>query len=192
MILELRLETWAADRLLPAFEGHYLRTLNTTVGSINNTLGLAVDIPDMVGRSVIENGGKRMGLIDLTEDTKRALFRSLHDGRILGEGPPALASRIRAQVPAGRFVNAGPQYWATMIARTETKWAQNVSSLTAYESTDAIDGVIAFDNQTGFNDADCTARDGQVFTIEEAKVEQEKEHPNGTLSWAPNVVDPLV
>ena len=69
-----------------------------------------------------------------------------------------------------------------MIARTETKNAQNESSLQAYETSDVVTGVIAFDNQTGFNDADCTARDGKVFSFDDARVEQGKEHPNYTLS----------
>jgi len=126
-----------------------------------------------------------MGLIDIAEDTKRAIFRALAEGRSLGEGPPAVARRIREQVPAGRFVKAGPQYRANLIARTETKFAQNASSMEAYRASEVVEGVLAFDNQTGFGDADCTARDGTVYSFDDADAQTAAEHPNGTLSWAP-------
>ena len=150
-------------------------------------MGVGIDLPDVVARRVVALGGKRMGLVDVAEDTKSAIFRALAEGRAAGEGPPALARRIRDNVPAGRFGKAGPQYRANMIARTETKFAQNASSIEAYRSTDDFDGVIAFDNQTGFGDDDCTARNGQVFSFDAASAEAEAEHPNGTLSFAPNV-----
>ena len=156
-----------------------------TLNSINTTMQLGVNMPAPVEQRILRTGGKRMGLVDIAEDTKRAIFRALEEGRSLGEGPPALTRRIRDQVPAGRFGNAGPQYRARMIARTETKFAQNASSLEIYKASDVVTGMLAFDNQTGFDDDECTLRDGKVFTFDEAESEMSAEHPNGTLSFSP-------
>ena len=187
IIQRMALSQWSQDALIPAFDGHYLRTTQMTVGSINTVLNLGVNLPDPVAREIVAAGGRRAGLLDITGDTRRAIFRSLADGRAAGEGPPALARRIRSQVPSGRFTNAGPRYRANLIARTETLHAQRVSSLEAYRASDVVTGVVAFDNQTGFDDAECIARNGRVFTFEEAEAEMAAEHPSGTLNFAPNV-----
>ncbi|MEE8465150.1 MAG: phage portal protein, partial [Dehalococcoidia bacterium] len=181
----MNIESWKTSVLAPSFQGHYLRTANMTLNSINTTMQLGVDMPAPVEQRILRTGGKRMGLMDIEEETKRAIFRALEEGRALGEGPPALTRRIREQVPAGRFGKAGPQYRSSMIARTETKFAQNASSLEIYKASDVVTGMLAFDNQTGFNDDDCTLRDGKTFTFPEAESEMNAEHPNGTLSFAP-------
>ena len=46
--------------------------------------------------------GKRVGLIDIEGDTKKAIFRALAEGRALGEGADPLARRIRNEVTAGQ------------------------------------------------------------------------------------------
>ena len=187
IIQGMAINQWSQDALIPAFDGHYLRTTEMTVGSINTVLNLGVNLPDPVAREIVAAGGRRAGLLDITGDTRRAIFRSLADGRAAGEGPPALARRIRSQVPAGRFTNAGPRYRAQLIARTETLHAQRVSALQTYRTSDVVTGVVAFDNQTGFDDAECIARNGREFTFEEAEAEMAAEHPSGTLNFAPNV-----
>ena len=187
IIRRMALSQWSQDALIPAFDGHYLRTTQMTVGSINNVLNLSVNLPDPVAREIVAAGGRRAGLLDITGDTRRAIFRSLADGRAAGEGPAALGRRIRSQVPAGRFTNAGAKYRANLIARTETLHAQRVSSLEAYRASDVVTGIVAFDNQTGYGDEECVARDGRVFTFEEAEAEMAAEHPQGTLNFAPNV-----
>ena len=187
IIQGMALSQWSQDALIPAFDGHYLRTTQMTAGSINTVLNLGVNLPDPVAREIVAAGGRRAGLLDITGETRQAIFRSLADGRAAGEGPPALARRIRSQVPAGRFTNAGPRYRANLIARTETLHAQRVSSLETYRASDVVTGVVAFDNQTGYGDEECVARDGRVFTFEEAEAEMAAEHPQGTLNFAPNV-----
>jgi hypothetical protein len=47
--------------------------------------------------------------------------------------------------------------------------------------------MLAFDSQKGSFDDECDERNGQTFTFEEAEAETEKEHVNGTLSWAPTI-----
>ena len=184
-IQRMALSQWSQDALIPAFDGHYLRTTQMTVGSINTVLNLGVNLPDPVAREIVAAGGRRAGLLDITGETRQAIFRALADGRAAGEGPPALARRIRSQVPAGRFTNAGPRYRANLIARTETLHAQRVSSLETYRASDVVTGVVAFDNQTGYGDEECVARDGRVFTFEEAEAEMAAEHPQGTLNFGP-------
>ena len=187
IIQRMALSQWSQDALIPAFDGHYLRTTQMTVGSINTVLNLGVNLPDPVAREIVAAGGRRAGLLDITGDTRQAIFRSLADGRAAGEGPAALGRRIRSQVPAGRFTTAGPKYRAQLIARTETLHAQRVSALQTYRTSDVVTGVVAFDNQTGFDDAECIARNGREFTFEEAEAEMAAEHPSGTLNFAPNV-----
>ena len=185
IIQRMALSQWSQDALIPAFDGHYLRTTQMTVGSINTVLNLGVNLPDPVAREIVAAGGRRAGLLDITGDTRQAIFRSLADGRAAGEGPAALGRRIRSQVPAGRFTTAGPKYRAQLIARTETKFAQNQSSIATYRESDVVTGLMAFDAQLGDTDADCEARNGQVYSFEDAERETGREHSNGTLSWAP-------
>lgn len=188
LILEsMDLRAWQRQVLDPAFRGHYLRSAQMTHVSINTVMSLGVDLPAPVEAKILAAGGKRMGLVDITNDTKSAIFRALKEGRSVGEGPPALVRRIRDNVPAGRFGKAGPQYRSLMIARTETKYAQNRSSSEIYRASDVVKGMLAFDNQTGFNDDDCTLRDGRTFSFDEADQQMDAEHPNGTLSFAPVV-----
>lgn len=185
LLRRLRLDDWRNETLAPLFQQHYLRVLTMTVDTVNGILELGINLPDEVARRVVELGGKRVGLVDLDDATRDALFQALAEARALGEGPPDAARRIRTYVPAGRFVNAGPAYRSLLIARTETKYAQNVSSLLAYQQSPVITGVMAFDGQLRTSDDECRARNGQVFSFDEAVILTEEEHPNGTLSWAP-------
>ena len=161
-----------------------LRSLTATIDDISAVLDLQVNIPDPVMRRVIAQGGTNLLSIDVAGQTRKDLFKALHDGRANGEGVDALTRRIRDKVSAGRFKS--PSVRSRVIARTETMHAQNVSTLTAYENVDEILQVEAKDNQIGFDDEDCSARDGQIFSLAEAKAISD--HPNGTLLWLP-VVD---
>lgn len=173
------------DNVGALVQRQHLRVIDSTVGTINAVFDLGVNLPDHVARAIVAEGGKRAGLVDIEEGTKKAIFRSLLDGRILGEGQDQLARRIRHEVPAGRFVNAGPAYRSKLIARTETKWAQNISAKAAYVEAGATH-AIAFDAQgSGPSDPGCEARNGQTFAIDDIDAELADEHPNGTLSFAP-------
>ena len=187
ILQQFDLDQWQSSVAGPLFATHYLSALEGTVGNINSVLGLGVNIPDTVARRVVAEGGTRLGLLDIPRDTRESIFRSLHAGRAAGEGPAVLARRIRDQVGAGRWTNAGPRYRAMVIARTETKYSQNISAIEAYERSDAVDMALLVDNQTGFGDADCSARDGQVVTFAEARRILAEEHPQGTLSVSPVV-----
>lgn len=178
---------WEQEALIPIWDGHMLRTLFVTVNTINATVGLAVNIPDPVAREVVARGGTQRALLDIPRQARESIFRALHEGSTLGEGPDVIARRIRAQVPAGRFVNAGPQYRAKLIARTETGFSQNVSSYAAYKESGALDGVLVIDAQLGPTDADCEFVNGQVLTFEEADELEPLDHPNCTRILLPNI-----
>lgn len=183
------LDAWVAGRMRDRFRVHYARTADETLATVNAVLELGVELPDEMQRAIIHEGGRRLGLLDVGADTKRAIFRAIADGREAGEGPLEIARRIRSEVPAGRFRNAGPAYRARLIARTETKWAQNRSSMAAYRAADNVDMVVAFDARLGATDSDCEMRDGRTFSFDEAEAEMAREHPNGTLSFAPVVAE---
>ena len=183
----LAVNVWQQEALVPAFDGHYVRSLRLTVGSINGALGLNVNLPDPVQRQIIAEGGTRLGLMDLQGETRDAVFRALHDGRALGEGQDALARRIRADVGAGHFTKAGPNYRARLIARTETKHAQNRSSAATYREA-GITQVTLVDDQLGYGDEECSQRNGERVSLEEGERLLTEEHPQGTLRLLPLMV----
>ena len=180
---------WAKNELEPIYKRQNRRVLDHTTESVGTIMNIVINVPDRVARELINTGGTRLGLLDVASDTRKAIFRSLDEGRKLGEGADALARRIRNEVPKGRFLNAGSTYRARMIARTETKWSQNESSLVAYDLSPDITEVVAFDAQLGpdRSDPECISRNGRTFTIKQARSEMGREHPNGTLSFAPIV-----
>jgi len=178
----LAIRQWEQAALIPAWDGHTLRTLNLTVGTVNSTLGLQVNIPDPTARRLLAEGGTRRGLIDFDRQTREALFRALFEGRSNGEGPIALARRIREQVPAGPFANAGSKYRAELIARTETANAQNISAVATYQEAGVFAGLLISD---GDYDEECAAMDGRRVSFEEFETIGPTAHPNCTRSVAP-------
>lgn len=174
------------DKVLkPIYENQYKMVGGETVNTINRTLGLGINLSDAGERRILKTGGTRLMVMDVQKPTRATITRLIAEGRGQGHGPAKVARMIRDQVPAGRFVNAGPKYRALLIARTETKYAQNTSSLTAYREAPGITGALAFDAQGEVSDEECIQRDGNVYSFEDADVELASEHPNGTLSFAP-------
>ena len=180
---------WTQDALLPAYDGHYLRVLNQTVGTINSTVGLSVNLPDPVQMRVIRQGGTRLGLIDVQGQARRTLYRIIAEAREEGLGPPDIARRIRTEIPAGRYRSTLTR--GRVIARTETKYAQNVSSLETYRRSVNYTHVRVFDAQLGDTDSPCEIANGQTWTYERADAEP-LQHPNCTRSFAPVRVGPSV
>ena len=76
---------------------------------------------------------------------------------------------------------------ANVIARTEVKYAQRESSLSAYRTSGRVDRVLLFDARLGNTDADCLDRDNTEVSFQEAQQLSFDEHPNGTLDFAPVV-----
>lgn len=177
---------------LAAFKSQLRRTMEVgylEVGKkaavAGEAAGLGVGLPDPVARAIVAAGGKRVGLIDLEEQTRKAVFDGIAEGRAAGEGPNAIAARIGPMVEAGPLADG--QSRAERIARTETKYAQNVSTIERAKAA-GVQSFIVFDGRFGLprSKPDHIARDGSIVTAEEAEIMADEEHPNGTLSFAPN------
>ena len=166
--------------LTPIYEELTETVMERAVGTVNSSLGVSINLPDAVQRQIIADGGKRVGLIDVSQQNKDALFRALHTARSEGMGVPEAGKLLREHLEAGPYTNAGVEYRAHMVARTEAKHAQRVSSLATYD--EAGWEVMALDAQLGddVSDPDCIARNGQTFTVEEAAEETDSAsvHPN--------------
>ena len=133
-------------------------------------------------------GGGRSKLVGLGKDARATLFNSLTEGRAAGEGADALARRIRTQVPRGPWSDVRTR--ARVIARTETAYAQNISTIRRSELA-GLERALVFDNRTGFDDDICPGLDGIEVTLAEAQALAGDEHPNGTRSFSPLVQDEL-
>jgi hypothetical protein len=84
-----------------------------------------------------------------------------------------------------------PRWMAERVARTEARHTYNNAGFMAWDYA-GVKKVKAFDGlggRTGKTDAECLARNGQIYTLAEAWVEDAKEHPNGTLGFVPVIED---
>jgi SPP1 gp7 family putative phage head morphogenesis protein len=177
------LKRWAQAHMKPLFQRQWRRVMDSTVLTLTR-LDVPVTLRNELAQDLLDMGGRRIGLLDIEEDTKRSLFHVLEEGREQGLNPRDTAKLIEEKVPAGRFVNAGPSYRAELIARTETVEAQRQSSLKMYKDSPVIKKVVAFDGDT---DEHCAGRNGVEFTFGDAELESASTHPNCVLSWAPIV-----
>lgn len=184
VIVELKLDEWVEKTLKARLGASAARVVLQTLGTVQESLNLEIALPDADTNQIVEAGGKRAGLIDISTQTKQAIMRSIAKGRELKLDPGAIAKLIEDEVPKGRFVNAGAAYRAETIALTEIKYAQNKAAIAVYKASAHIKECIAFD---GTGDDECAARNGETFSFAEAETESENEHPNGSLSWAPVV-----
>lgn len=164
------------------YAAQFDQIVRSTFGEANTALGLGVNLPDPVARRVVATGGRRVGLIDLKKQIKDRLFTTIAEARSEGLGPEAIARRIRQDIPQGRWSSS--QIRARVIARTETKYAQNVS-MVEFAKTSGAQHAMVFDARLGDTDEECEALDGTIVTLEEAESLMDSEHPNGTRSFTP-------
>lgn len=181
------LEAMNMDDITPLFatifETHYLLTAEESTAVAMEVIGLATGIPDDVGRAIIATGGTRAGLIDLTQQTKDALFKAIEQGRAEGLGADALARRIKELVEAGPWSSA--EVRARVIARTETKYAQRISTLEMGKDQ-GVQRFRVFDARIGLTDAECESLDGILVDAQTADELAASEHPNGTRDFVPH------
>ena len=180
--LGLEVHRTAFQRL---YEAHYLQVAGE-IAKAGELIGLAAGLPDPVARSVLAAGGRRSGLVDLADQSRRALFDALAEGRAAGEGVDALAARIGEHVSAGPWTTAEQR--ARTIARTETKFAQNTSTIARAQEA-GVQRFVVFDGRFGLprSTPSHVERDGLIVTADQAASMAADEHPNGTLSFAPYI-----
>jgi len=176
-----KLETWVRTRLLPVFEYHYKRILDSTFLVLGRH-DIRPTARDALEKQMLNTGGKRMGLLDIGRDTKESLFKVIDLSREQGLGPRQTGRLIRDMVPRGRYVNAGSSYRATMIARTEALHGQRIASIETYRQSPVVKELVAFD---GDHDGECAARNGQVFSFDDAEAEADSTHPQCVLAFGP-------
>jgi len=139
IMAKLKVSEFVARELLPKYEAEYLAILKGTYNDVATTLNIGLNLPDPVMRNILAEGGKRVGLLDLEEGTRAKLFDILEEGRSQGLGSDALARLIRDEIPAGPWSSSTIR--AEVIARTETKYAQNMSAMESYRNSPAVTGV---------------------------------------------------
>lgn len=183
ILRRLGIPRWAS-RLKALYEAQFLNVAEAHAAAAADA-GLGASMPDMVARAIVAAGGRRSGLIDLEGQTRAALFDALAEGRAAGEGAEQLAARILPHVEGGPWLS--PETRARIIARTEAKFAQNISTIERGREA-GVTSFIIFDGRLGpgRSKPDHIARDGLIATTAEAVAMAEAEHPNGTLSFAPN------
>lgn len=182
IIMASGLDSWKVARLKPIFEKSWSRSAQLTEQALERH-GVYASVRKRVSNKMKTTGALRTGLIDMDAGTTAALRKVLEVGRELGISPRKMGSLIEHYVPAGRFVNAGSAYRSRMIAATETLEASRHSSLAVYSESPVVDNVMAFDGVE--HDQECKERNGEIFTVPEAEVENGKTHPSCVLAWAP-------
>jgi HK97 family phage portal protein len=183
-VLELLgIDAWQAE-LTQAYGAHYLDVAKSVQDAAERA-GLGTGLPDPVARAIVASGGRRAGLVDLDAQSREALFEALAEGRAEGDGVQALADRIEFYVEGGPW-NAS-EIRARIIARTETKFAQNISTIERAKAA-GVTHFIVFDGRLGPGRSlpEHIARNGSIVNAEEAMTMAVTEHPNGTLSFAPH------
>lgn len=132
------------------------------------------DIGDSALQRILERAAERVTKIN--ETTRNTIREALHEGVQAGEGMAQLGDRIAESAAFDR-------YRGELIARTETMFAWNASSIESYRGV----GVQWVEPMDGDKDEECIARlmRGAV-PLDEAMADED--HPNGTLAWSP-VID---
>ena len=202
------------------YETSFRHVLETTVGIVETWLDtpVGVNLPDYRAREIVRGWATRKGLVDFDGQTRDALMKALEEARSLGEGAEDMARRIRGMVE-GRGMypgvyqdaydrarargwgeeaasragdRAARMYRSETIARTETKTAQNRSSIEAYRASEIVVALQCWDgDDCGWTDhADSDKADGKIVSFEEAD-QYPLAHPRCVRSFGP-VIDKMV
>lgn len=176
------LDSWKTQVLRPILEKAWSRSTLLTEQALEKH-GIYAGVRKRVADKMKEAGATRTGLVDMDSGTEAALRKVLEVGNELGVEARDLGKLIEHYVPAGRFVNAGSGYRSRMIATTETLEASRHGSLAVYSESPVVEKVMAFDGVE--HDAQCEERNGEIFPIEEAEMENGNTHPSCVLAWGP-------
>tara|TARA_R110000824_G_scaffold6321_1_gene29258 strand:+ start:2212 stop:4266 length:2055 start_codon:yes stop_codon:yes gene_type:complete len=116
---------------------------------------------------------------NVTDGTRKALAKYL-EGNIARVGTDGF-DREDLKRGIREIVSESYHGRSEAIARTELRRGSNAGTMARYESV-GVQSVQAVD---GDQDEPCELRNGRLFTVAEAQVEDDREHPNGTLSFIP-------
>lgn len=167
-------------------EGHYITVAGETVKNLNTVYGLGWQLTDEDEIAMTNVARNRAHMPDLRSQTKTAITKAIRTGRAEGEGIFPISQRIRDRVGAGPWKTAKTR--ARVVARTETRYAQNVSAVSVSKRNGA-QYVEVLDARLGPTDAYCEGIDGEIVTMADAETLAATEHPNGTRDFAP-IFDP--
>jgi len=170
------------DKLRDIVAAHFVAVHKDNV-EIHAGIGLSMNLPDGVQMEILSAGGRRAGLIDLSGEAKASALEIVKQAREEGLGMPETARKLREAIPAGPWTSS--KIRAEVISRTETQYAQAVSSIKMYEHTEGVESAMVIDARLGPTDADCEAINGTVMTFGEAMRAMDDEHPNGTRDVLP-------
>lgn len=188
VVRSLNLPLWINLHLKPILANHAGRVAADTLRTLQAEVGLEMQVGEQDAQKLADTAGTGLGMRDIEPQVRQSIMQAIRDGLNAGENPVKTADRIRAQVPAGRFVNAGAKYRSRLIARDATANLQRTAAIAAYRSNDHITGVQLVDGIYGppRSDAACMSRSGQTLPIDEAD-DAQPNHPLCTLAVNPIV-----
>ncbi len=160
----------------------YQALAEETGEALGASFGIEFELSEAAQQAVLQEGGLRVGLLDLDTQTRDALFDSLEAARGEGLAGDALARRIRDDISAGPWRDVATR--ARVIARTEGAHAANTATLQSARSIPDVQMVMVHDNRTGHDDDICSDINNTVITIERAEA-LGLAHPNCTRSFTP-------
>ena len=161
-----------SDALDPLIVDLAREVANRTGDTIRKPEGKADGFLDRVVELVRRSVGAR--ILGINATTRDKVTAAVAQGIEAGWSPAVLAQHLRESA-------AFDEARAEMISRTETMNVYNDAALGSYQALDVTE-VEAID---GDDDAECAARNGKRFPIDEAY--GIADHPNGTLDWMPVV-----
>ena len=188
VMASLNLAQWVQTRLKPILANHAGRVTADTQRTLQSEIHLELKVGDAEAQAIADTAGSGLGMADIAPQVRASILQAVKAGLERGENPVKTADRIRQDVPAGRFVHAGPRYRSRLIARNETAEMMRAAALSAYQSNPHITAVRVRDGIFGAprSDGQCVARDGQTVAIADA-ASVVPYHPQCTLSLDPVV-----
>jgi SPP1 gp7 family putative phage head morphogenesis protein len=137
----------------------------------------AVEFAKTRAAALLTRGSGETPLDTLQELVQGKLAEAVEQGSSLAQFEASLRETLAEDSPAR----------AALIARTESAGAYNAGAIANYQEQ-GVSRVEAADGGSADSCDECNARNGQIFTVEEAA--DIEDHPNGTLAWIP-VLDGL-
>ena len=165
----------ANSRLTRSGGGFYGRLAADGLDDIEIIVGRGIELSPHIEEAIVQRGGTRLGLVDFGDSTRQRVFKILTEGVSDGLGNPELARSIADRIPAGPWRTRAIR--SRVIARTETRYAQNYATLKTCSDIPDVQKVIVLDARIGDTDEECEALDGTTVTLAEAERLMDAEHP---------------